>query len=218
MSDPTRIQQAGLRTRVLVKIGLAIIACLAAVLGVFLGVIFGQLTNATTEVGLMRTGLSALNERLGRIEKTVEDARANLTELIQNERRTVSATPERTVSATPERTVPITPERTVPVTPERTISVTPERTVSVTPDIAGGFYVTEQEAKLIREFLKVPPKNANLAAKMALWMRLPAQATKPLPEVLMGKLEKLKGLRYAVDANNAIALIEPSTHIVIAVI
>ena len=202
MSDPTHIQQAGLRTRVLVKIGLAIIACLAAVLGVSLGTIFGQLTNATTEVGLMRTGLSALNERLGRIEKTVEEARANLTELIRNERRTVSVTPERTVS----------------VTPERTVSVTPERAVSVTPDMTAGFYVTEQEAKLIREFLKVPPKNANQAAKMALWMRLPAQATKPLPEVLMGKLEKLKGLRYAVDANNAIALIEPSTHIVIAVI
>lgn len=202
MSDPTHIQQAGLRTRVLVKIGLAIIACLVAVMGISLGVIFGQLTNATTEVGLMRTGLSALNERLGRIEKAVEEARVNLTELIQNERRTASVTPERTVS----------------VTPERTVSVTPERTVSVTPDTAAGFYVTEQEAKLIREFLKVPPKNANQAAKMALWMRLPAQATKPLPEVLMGKLEKLKGLRYAVDANNAIALIEPSTHIVIAVI
>jgi hypothetical protein len=210
MSDPTHIQQAGLRTRVLVKIGLAIIACLVAVMGISLGVIFGQLTNATTEVGLMRTGLSALNERLGRIEKTVEEARVNLTELIQNERRTVSVTPDRTVS--------VTPERTVSVTPERTVSVTPERPVSVTPDMAAGFYVTEQEAKLIREFLKVPPKNANLAAKMALWMRLPAQATKPLPEVLMGKLEKLKGLRYAVDANNAIALIEPSTHIVIAVI
>jgi hypothetical protein len=210
MSDPTHIQQAGLRTRVLVKIGLAIIACLVAVMGISLGVIFGQLTNATTEVGLMRTGLSALNERLGRIEKAVEEARVNLTELIQNERRTASVTPERTVS--------VTPERTVPVTPERTVSVAPERTVSVTPDMAAGFYVTEQEAKLIREFLKVAPKNANQAAKMALWMRLPAQATKPLPEILMGKLEKLKGLRYAVDANNAIALIEPSTHIVIAVI
>jgi hypothetical protein len=209
MSDPTHIQQAGLRTRVLVKIGLAIIACLVAVMGISLGVIFGQLTNATTEVGLMRTGLSALNERLGRIEKAVEEARVNLTELIQNERRT---------AVTPERTVSVTPERTVPVTPERTVSVAPERTVSVTPDMAAGFYVTEQEAKLIREFLKVPPKNANQAAKMALWMRLPAQATKPLPEILMGKLEKLKGLRYAVDANNAIALIEPSTHIVIAVI
>ena len=209
MSDPTHIQQAGLRTRVLVKIGLAIIACLVAVMGISLGVIFGQLTNATTEVGLMRTGLSALNERLGRIEKAVEEARVNLTELIQNERRT---------AVTPERTVSVTPERTVPVAPERTVSVAPERTVSVTPDMAAGFYVTEQEAKLIREFLKVPPKNANLAAKMALWMRLPAQATKPLPEVLMGKLEKLKGLRYAVDANNAIVLIEPSTHIVIAVI
>jgi hypothetical protein len=209
MSDPTHIQQAGLRTRVLVKIGLAIIACLVAVMGISLGVIFGQLTNATTEVGLMRTGLSALNERLGRIEKTVEEARVNLTELIQNERRT---------AVTPERTVSVTPERTVPVTPERTVSVAPERTVSVTPDMAAGFYVTEQEAKLIREFLKVPPKNANQAAKMALWMRLPAQATKPLPEILMGKLEKLKGLRYAIDANNAIALIEPSTHIVIAVI
>jgi hypothetical protein len=93
-----------------------------------------------------------------------------------------------------------------------------QRTVSVTPNVIAGFYVTEQEAEFIREFLKVPPKNANATAKMALWIRVPAQATKPQPDGLVGKFEKLKGLRYAVDANNAIALIEPSTNIVIALI
>jgi hypothetical protein len=51
-----------------------------------------------------------------------------------------------------------------------------------------------------------------------LWVRVPTQATRPLPDGVVGKLEKLKGLRYAVDANNAIALIEPSTNIVIALI
>ena len=93
-----------------------------------------------------------------------------------------------------------------------------QRTVPVTPNVIAGFYVTEQEAEFIREFLKVPPKNANATAKMALWIRVPAQATKPLPDGLVGKFEKLKGLRYAVDANNTIALIEQSTNIVIALI
>jgi hypothetical protein len=93
-----------------------------------------------------------------------------------------------------------------------------QRTVSVTPNVIAGFYVTAQEAEFIREFLKIPPKNATATAKMALWVRVPAQATKPLPDGVVGKLEKLKGLRYAVDANNAIALIEPSTNIVIALI
>jgi hypothetical protein len=93
-----------------------------------------------------------------------------------------------------------------------------QRTVSVAPNAIAGFYVTAQEAEFIREFLKIPPKNATATAKMALWVRVPAQATRPLPDGVVGKLEKLKGLRYAVDANNAIALIEPSTSIVIALI
>jgi hypothetical protein len=84
--------------------------------------------------------------------------------------------------------------------------------------VIAGFYVTAQEAEFIREFLKIPPKNATATAKMALWIRAPAQATKPLPDGVVGKLEKLKGLRYAVDANYVIALIEPSTNIVIALI
>jgi|SRR5271166_1160858 len=156
MSDPTTLHQPGLDARVLVKIGLAIIACLAAVLGVAVAAIFGQIGNARVEVGSVWTGLSAINDRLGRIEKTVDETRATLDRL--------------------------------------------------------------PRAEFIREFLKIPPKNATATAKIALWIRVPAQATKPLPDGVVGKLEKLKGLRYAVDANNAIALIEPSTNIVIALI
>jgi hypothetical protein len=178
MSDPTTLHQPGLDARVLVKIGLAIIACLAAVLGVSVAAIFGQIGNARVEVESVWTGLSAINDRLGRIEKTVDETRATLDQLARNE----------------------------------------QRTGSVTPNVIAGFYVTAQEAEFIREFLKIPPKNATATAKMALWIRVPAQATKPLPDGVVGKLEKLKGLRYAVDANNAIALIEPSTNIVIALI
>jgi hypothetical protein len=182
MSDPTTLHQPGLDARVLVKIGLAIIVCLAAVLGVSVAAIFGQIGNARVEVGSVWTGLSAINDRLGRIEKTVDETRATLDRLARNEQRNE------------------------------------QRTGSVTPNVIAGFYVTAQEAEFIREFLKIPPKNATATAKMALWIRAPAQATKPLPDGVVGKLEKLKGLRYAVDANYVIALIEPSTSIVIALI
>jgi hypothetical protein len=171
---------------VLVKIGLAIMASLAVILGVAVAVIFGQITNARVEVASVRTSLSALNDRLGGMEKTINDTRANL---IQYAQKPVE-----------QRTEPAKPPPPPPP-----------------PKVVAGFYVTEQEAEFIREFLKVSPKNAH-ATKMTLWIRVPAQAAKPLPDDLVGRLEKLRGLRYAVDANNAIALIEPSTNIVIALI
>jgi hypothetical protein len=184
MSDSATNHQPGLDARVLVKIGLALIACLAAVLGVVVAAIYAQVGNVRVEVGSVRTGLSAINARLGLIEKTVDETRAKLNQLVRDEQPTGSLA----------------------------------QTGSLPQNVIAGFYVTEQEAEFIREFLKVPPKKANATAKMALWVRVPAQATKPLPDVLVGKLEKLKGLRYAVDANSAIALIEPSTNIVIALI
>ncbi len=192
MSDPTAIHQPGLDARVLVKIGLAIITCLSLILGVAVAVIFGQITNARVELGFVETSLSALSDRLGRIEKAVDETRASLERPARDERQTVKVTP----------VTPVTPA--TPATP-------------ATPNVVAGFYVTQQEAEFIREFLKVPPKSA-ATAKMALWVRVPAQATKPLPDGLVAKLEKLRGLRYAVDANNAIALIEPSINIVIALI
>jgi len=178
MSAATTIHQPGMGTPVFMKIGLAIVACLAVLMGVALAVVFSQISDARVEMGLMRTALSAVNDRLGTIEKSVDDARAALNKITLNE----------------------------------------QRPVSVTPDVVAGFYVTHEEAKIIREFLNVPPKNATPAAKMALWIRVPPQATKPLPEPLVSRLEKLRGLRYVIDSNNAIALIEASASIVIAVI
>jgi hypothetical protein len=190
MSDSATNHQPGLDARVLVKIGLALIACLAAVLGVVVAAIYAQIGNVKVEVGSVRTGLSAINARLGLIEKTVDETRAKLDQLVRDEKPTGSL--------------------------PQTDSL--PQTGSLTQNVVAGFYVTEQEAEFIREFLKVPPRKANVTAKMALWVRVPAQATKPLPDALVGRLEKLKGLRYAVDANSAIALIEPSTSIVIALI
>jgi hypothetical protein len=69
MSDPTTLHPPGLDARVLVKIGLAIIACLAAVLGVAVAAIFGQIGNARVEVGSVWTGLSAINDRLAELKK-----------------------------------------------------------------------------------------------------------------------------------------------------
>lgn len=83
-------------------------------------------------------------------------------------------------------------------------------------DIIAGFWVTDAEAKLIRELLQAPQKT-DAPPKIALWSRVP-EATL-IPDELVGKLPKLKGLRYAVDpGNNAIALIEPIGNGVIALI
>jgi hypothetical protein len=84
--------------------------------------------------------------------------------------------------------------------------------------IAGGFYVTDDEAKLIRAFLKVPPKNPNLSGTWSIWSRIDPVSTQPLPEDIIAKIGKFKGLRFAVDANNAIALVEPTQDVVIAII
>ena len=85
MSDSRNTRQPGLDARVLVKIGLAVIACLAVILGVAIAAIFGQITNARVEVASVRTSLSALIDRLGRMEnrlvgmeKTINEARAAL--------------------------------------------------------------------------------------------------------------------------------------------
>jgi len=176
-----------------VKIGLAIIVFLAAVLGVVFATLYGQIGNVRVEVESTKARLSAINDRLGRIEQTVNDRLSRIEQTVEgmhaNERQNLNR----------------------PARDE-------QPTVSVTPNLVGGFYVTEQEARFIRAFLKVAPKKVNATAKMALWARMPAQATKLLPDDLVGKVAKLKGLRYAVDANNAIALIEPSTNIIIALI
>ncbi|HEY7244584.1 MAG TPA: hypothetical protein VH678_11965 [Xanthobacteraceae bacterium] len=186
MSDYTTIHGPGLDARALLKIGLAVIACLAALSGIAVAVMLGQIGNARGELESVMASLSAVNDRLARVERSVDATRAKLNETARTE--------------------------------QPTVSTIPQPTVSVPPKVVAGFYLTEEEAELIREFLKIPRKHANATAKMAVWARVPAQATKPLPDALVGKLEKLKGLRYAVDANNAIALIEPSSSIVIALI
>jgi hypothetical protein len=77
-----------------------------------------------------------------------------------------------------------------------------------------GFFLTDGEAKELREFLRAPPKS-DAPAKYGLWTRLPEADTRPLPDEVIGKIAKLKGLRYAIDpGNNAIALVEPSGTVV----
>jgi hypothetical protein len=49
MSDPTTFHQPGLDARVLVKIGLAIVACLVTVLGVAVAAIFGRIGDARVD-------------------------------------------------------------------------------------------------------------------------------------------------------------------------
>ena len=196
MSNSTAIRPAHFDARILAKIGFAIILFLALVFGVFVAAIYAQMGNIRSELASVKTGRSTL-DRLGRVEKAVDEMHANLA-TIQGQLGTIDNAVEQ-MRTNRSRT-------------------TDEHPRDLPRNVLAGFYVTEQEAAFIREFLKVPPKKTGPPAKMTLWTRVPPQATKPLPDELVSKAEKLKGLRYAVDANSAIALIEPSTSIVIALI
>jgi hypothetical protein len=85
--------------------------------------------------------------------------------------------------------------------------------------IAGGFYVTEAEAGFIRDFLKAPQREASKVGKFSLWDHVPQDLAQPLPDDLTAKIPKLKGLRFAIDpSNSAIALIEPSQNLIVAIV
>jgi hypothetical protein len=84
--------------------------------------------------------------------------------------------------------------------------------------IAGGFYVTDSVARALHELLKVPPFDPRKGSMFGMWDKLPEKESQPLPQDFAAKLG-LKGFRFAVDPNtNAIALIEPTQNVIVALI
>jgi hypothetical protein len=162
---------------------------LAGLLGTVLAAaaaIFYQLSDLKTDVAVVKANVSNVSDRLARIEKTVDEIRPEIGQIRTETGQILS----RVSRAEP-------PPAPRPQQPDQR-------------NVIAGFYVTDGEAKLLRELLRVPQKT-DAPATIGLWQRAPESLLKPIPDDVTGKLPKLKGLRYAIDpGNNAIALVEPS--------
>ena len=91
-----------------------------------------------------------------------------------------------------------------------------QQPVSRDPVVAG-FYLTEGESSLVRQFIKTLPKNDNKPT-ISVGSQVPDDKLQPIPGDLEAKVPRLKGVRYVIDANNAIALTVPGTGFVFAVV
>jgi hypothetical protein len=86
-----------------------------------------------------------------------------------------------------------------------------------TSNLIAVFYLTNVEASLIRQYLKLPERSG--CSKFVMWHKLPREDVKALPEGLVDKIPKLRSLLWAFDpSSNAISLVEPSGNKVVAIL
>jgi hypothetical protein len=190
MTEPKTHREANIaREGLEARIGLLqllVLAVLGMLGGVVLGgyTIYGQIGDLKSDVAVVKTTVVNSNDRLAKIEKTIDDIRSDGGQILSRISR-------------------LEPPPRQPPLP------------APAPDpIVAGFYLTDSEAKLLRELLRAPPQTA-AAPKYGLWEKLPDSAVQLLPDDVTGKIVKLKGLRYALDPNNnAIALVGPSGSVV----
>ena len=150
--------------------------------------IYVQIGDLKSDVAVVKTNVVNISERLAKIEKTIDDIRFDGGQILSRISR-------------------LEPPPRQPALP------------APAPDpVVAGFSLTDSEAKLLRELLRAPAKTA-AAPKYGLWEKLPDSDVQLLPDDVTGKMVKLKGFRYALDPNNnAIALVEPSGSVVVAII
>jgi hypothetical protein len=74
------------------------------------------------------------------------------------------------------------------------------------------FTLTQDEVKLIRDFIKVPPSLPGAAQNIKVGDLVPNIALVPLPEPIMKKASKLLGARFTVDRNGAIIVVAPGNN------
>jgi hypothetical protein len=188
------IAREGLEARVglLQKLIWAVIGLLGAMLA-GAAAIYVQVGDLKTDVAVVKNTVAGINERLAKIEKTIDDIRSEIGQVRTETGQILSRV---------SRAEPPSPPR--PQQPDLR-------------NVIAGFYVTDGEAKLLRELLGAAPKT-DAPPKISLWQRVSEQPLNPISDEIAARLPKLKGLRYAIDpGNNAIALTEPSG-IVIATI
>jgi hypothetical protein len=74
------------------------------------------------------------------------------------------------------------------------------------------FTLTQDEVKLIRDFIKVPPAPPGAARNINIGDLLSDTALAPLPEPIMKKAPKLLDARFTVDRNGTIVVVAPGTN------
>ena len=142
--------------------------------------IYIQIGDIKIDVAVIKTNLTNLIERFSKVEKNVEDSRADQLQIL----RTVGGIETRLPKPDP---------------------------------IIAGFYLTASEASAVASFLRPPLKSDN-PPTIAVGSRVPENMLRPLPNDLLAKVPRLNGVRYAIDANNAIALVAPGTDVVFAIV
>jgi hypothetical protein len=81
------------------------------------------------------------------------------------------------------------------------------------------FYLQGNEADTIRQALQAPKRSGATDGKYRVGQLLLGLAVKPIPDNLAEKVPQLRGLHYTFDpTNNAIAIIDPRSNRVIALI
>jgi hypothetical protein len=81
------------------------------------------------------------------------------------------------------------------------------------------FYLKDNEADTIRQALQAPKRPGATDGKYRIGQLLLGLAVKPIPDNLAEQVPQLRGLHYTFDpTNNAIAIIDPRSNRVIALI
>jgi len=64
----------------------------------------------------------------------------------------------------------------------------------------------DAEMQLVRQFIRVAPRQANAQTGLKVGDALPQSASLPIPQALVDKVPKLDGARFAIDQSGAIAI------------
>jgi hypothetical protein len=143
--------------------------------------LYVQIGDVKTDLAVLKTNLSAVAERVNKIDKSVETISADLNRAVvavgRIEARLSAASPM------PLQQQPQQPQQQSP----------PQQRPR---DIL----LSESEMNAIREILK-PATTGTLAASMRLGDRM-SETLPPLPAALVDKIPKLKDFRYTVDRNS----------------
>ena len=73
--------------------------------------------------------------------------------------------------------------------------------------------LSEDEIKLVRTFIKVPPPTSGTPQTISIGDSVPPSALMLIPVPLMDKLPKLKDARFTVDRNGAIVIVGPASRV-----
>jgi hypothetical protein len=81
----------------------------------------------------------------------------------------------------------------------------------------GSMTLSDDEKRLVRSMIRVAPRAPGTAQTINVDDAIPSSALIPIPEQLMEKLPKLKGARFTVDRNGAIAIVGPHGRVEIVI-